>query len=207
MSSKKSQSCAVAGRSPPPRPLLRPSTGGLDTPETGRARRPQALSSRAPGGLSPLLRPSWLSLPSPGRCPRHIGAYTSRRLRRAVSGSPRGWRIAVVGGVVSGLHQFVHDVLGSAHVRVPHAEVYDVLALALSGLHLHLGLYDGEHVGRQAFYPGEFFNGHADLLRANRAVFPRNYYPKAPDLSNGDLAGCRENLARAGEVNGAWGDR
>ena len=85
-------------------------------------------------------------------------------------GDPPGGGIAVVGGLARGFDEFVHNVLRGGQVGVAHPQIDDILPPA-PGHHLQ-GVDRGKDIGRQTFHPGEFFNGHADLLKAKRAIFP-----------------------------------
>ena len=85
-------------------------------------------------------------------------------------GDAPGGRIAVVGGLARGFDELVHDVLRGGQVGVAHPQIDDILPPA-PGHHFQ-GVDRGKDIGRQTFHPGEFFNGHAGLLRANEAVYP-----------------------------------
>ena len=55
-------------------------------------------------------------------------------------------------GVARRFDELVHDVLWRGQVRVAHAKVYDILALAA---HLHFQLVDGgEHIRRKPVHAG-----------------------------------------------------
>jgi len=72
-----------------------------------------------------------------------------------------GSAVAVVDGLLHGLHELVHHVLGRGQVGVAHAQVHDVGALVAQ---LHLELVDrGENIGRQTVYPGELVHGRDSL--------------------------------------------
>ena len=98
-------------------------------------------------------------------------------------GDPPGGGIAVVSPLARGFDELVHDVLRGGEVGIAHPQIDDVFP-APPGLHFD-GVDRGKDIRRQALHAGEFFYGHAGLLRLTKTIFPKNkIIPKGRDLSN-----------------------
>ena len=90
----------------------------------------------------------------------------------------------MVDALAGGFDEFGDDVRRGGQVGIAHPQIDDVFPPA-PGLHLD-GVDRGEHIRGQALHAGEFFYGHAGLLQANKAIFPKcKIIPKGRDLSNG----------------------